>query len=171
MAARLQVRHVRVRTARGWQEPHDLDAPVVAVLGPADTGKSMLLDSVAFAMGRDRNFPSFFSRVHAQKNTPHWAIFLSLLIVVFMAVSLPIEVVATAADVMFLLIFLQVNLALITLRKKRQDLDRGFWVPLFPWISILGIICNLALALFMFTYSLRAWAVTAVWIVAGLLIF
>lgn len=53
MAARLQVRHVRVRTARGWQEPHDLDAPVVAVIGPADTGKSMLLDSVAFAMGRD----------------------------------------------------------------------------------------------------------------------
>lgn len=53
MAARLQVRHVRVRTARGWQEPHDLDAPVVAVIGPADTGKSMLLDSVAFALGRD----------------------------------------------------------------------------------------------------------------------
>ena len=53
MAARLQVRHVRVRTARGWQVPHDLDAPVVTVVGPADTGKSMLLDSVAFAMGRD----------------------------------------------------------------------------------------------------------------------
>lgn len=53
MAARLQVRHVRVRTARGWQDPYDLDAPVVIVVGPADTGKSMLLDSVAFAMGRD----------------------------------------------------------------------------------------------------------------------
>lgn len=53
MAARLQVRHVRVRTARGWQDPYDLDAPVVTVIGPADTGKSMLLDSVAFAMGRD----------------------------------------------------------------------------------------------------------------------
>jgi amino acid transporter/nucleotide-binding universal stress UspA family protein len=126
---------------------------------------------VAFAMGRDRNFPSFFSRVHARKNTPHWAIFLSLLIVVFMAVSLPIEVVATAADVMFLLIFLQVNLALITLRKKRPDLDRGFWVPLFPWVSIAGIICNFALAMYMFTYSLRAWVVTAIWIVAGLLVY
>src|SRR5581483_2143814 len=53
MAARLQVRHVRVRTARGWQDAYDLDAPVVTVVGPADTGKSMLLDSVAFAMGRD----------------------------------------------------------------------------------------------------------------------
>jgi amino acid transporter/nucleotide-binding universal stress UspA family protein len=126
---------------------------------------------VAFAMGRDRNFPSFFSRVHSKRNTPHWAIFLSLLIVIFMAVSLPIEVVATAADVMFLLIFLQVNLALISLRKKRQDLDRGFWVPLFPWISIVGIVCNFGLAAFMFTYSLKAWIVTAAWIVAGLLIY
>src|SRR5512146_1174183 len=61
---------------------------------------------VAFAMGRDRNFPGFFSRLHAKKNTPHWAIILSLLIVVFMAVSLPIQDVATASDVMFLLIFL-----------------------------------------------------------------
>ena len=53
MAARLQVRHVRVRTAQGWQEPYDLDDPVVAIIGPADTGKSSLLDSIAFAMGRD----------------------------------------------------------------------------------------------------------------------
>jgi len=126
---------------------------------------------MAFAMGRDRNFPGFFSRVHPKRNTPHWAIFLSVLIVILMAVSLPIETVATAADVMFLLIFLQVNLALITLRKERQDLDRGFWVPLFPWISILGIVCNLGLALYMFTYSLTAWLVTVAWIVAGLLIY
>jgi hypothetical protein len=53
VAARLQVRHVRVRTAQGWQEPYDLDDPVVAIIGPADTGKSSLLDSIAFAMGRD----------------------------------------------------------------------------------------------------------------------
>ena len=126
---------------------------------------------VAFAMGRDRNFPGFFSRVHAKRNTPHWAIALSLLIVIFMAVSLPIEVVATAADVMFLLIFLQVNLALISLRKKRPDLDRGYFVPLFPYLSIVGIICNFGLAAYMFTYSLRAWLVALGWIGAGLLIY
>jgi amino acid transporter/nucleotide-binding universal stress UspA family protein len=126
---------------------------------------------VAFAMGRDRNFPGFFSRIHAKKNTPHWAIILSILIVVFMAVSLPIEDVATASDVMFLLIFLQVNLALISLRKKRPELDRGYFVPLFPYVSIAGIVCNFGLALYMFTYSLKAWVVTGVWIVAGLLIY
>ena len=126
---------------------------------------------MAFAMGRDRNFPGFFSRVHAKRNTPHWAIALSLLIIIFMAISLPIEDVATASDVMFLLIFLQVNLALIKLRKKSPELDRGYFVPLFPYISIAGIVCNLGLALYMLTYSLKAWLVAAGWIVAGFLVY
>ncbi len=126
---------------------------------------------MAFAMGRDRNFPGFFSKVHPKRNTPHWAILLSLLIIIFMAISLPIQDVATASDVMFLLIFLQVNLALITLRKKRPELDRGYFVPLFPWISIAGIIANLGLALYMFAYSLTAWFVALGWIGAGILIY
>lgn len=126
---------------------------------------------VAFAMGRDRNFPGLFSRVHDARHTPHWAILFSLAIVVFMALSLPIEDVASSADIMFLLLFLQVNLAAIRLRKKRPDLDRGFVIPLFPWISILGIVLLLALALYMFTYSPKAWIVTASWITAGLLVY
>ncbi len=126
---------------------------------------------VAFAMGRDRNFPTFFSKVHPKNFTPHWGIVISLIIVVFMAVSLPIEDVASAADIMFLLLFLQVNLAMLRLRAKRPDLDRGFIVPLYPWLSILGIAMLLFLAIYMFNYSLIAWGVTATWIVAGLFIY
>jgi amino acid transporter/nucleotide-binding universal stress UspA family protein len=123
---------------------------------------------VAFAMGRDRNFPAFFSRIHPKNFTPQWAILVSLIIVVLMAVSLPIEDVASAADIMFLLLFLQVNLAMIRLRKKRPELFRGFVVPFYPWLSILGILMLLFLALYMFSYSPAAWAVTAAWIIVGL---
>ncbi len=126
---------------------------------------------VAFAMGRDRNFPSFFSKVHKKKFTPHWAILVSLIIIVMMAVSLPIEDVASAADIMFLLLFLQVNLAMIRLRKRRPDLDRGYVTPFFPYISIFGIVLLLALALYMFNYSPIAWVVTIVWVIAGLFIY
>jgi amino acid transporter/nucleotide-binding universal stress UspA family protein len=126
---------------------------------------------VAFAMGRDRNFPSFFSKVHTRNHTPHWSIFISLFIVVIMAVSLPIEDVASAADIMFLLLFLQVNLAMIRLRKKRPDLDRGFKVPVFPYLSIAGILMLLFLALYMLAYSLLAWIVTVVWIAIGLVVY
>ena len=126
---------------------------------------------VAFAMGRDHNFPTFFSKVHSKNFTPHWSIMVSLVIIVFMAVSLPIEDVASAADIMFLLLFLQVNIAMIRLRKKRPDLDRGFKVPLFPVLSIIGILLLLFLAVYMFKYSLIAWIVTGIWVVLGLTVY
>lgn len=126
---------------------------------------------VAFAMGRDRNFPAFFSRVHPKTYSPHWAILVSFFIISLMAVALPIADVATASDIMFLLIFLQVNLALIKLRKTRPDLDRGYKQPLFPWLAIVGVVCNLGLSIYMFTYSLRAWLVVAGWIAAGLVVY
>jgi len=122
-------------------------------------------------MGRDRNFPTFFSKVHAKRFTPHLAILGSLMIVVMMSISLEIEDVASAADIMFLLLFLQVNVTLIRLRKKRPDLDRGFFTPLFPWLTILGIGLLLFLALYMFAYSPLGWLVTAGWIGAGLLVY
>ena len=126
---------------------------------------------VAFAMGRDRNFPTFFSKVHPKNFTPYWGIMISLIIIVLMAVSLPIEDVASAADIMFLLLFLQVNLAMIRLRKKRPDLDRGFFVPLYPYLSIVGIALLLFLAVYMLNYSLTAWIVTIVWIALGLVVY
>jgi len=126
---------------------------------------------VAFAMGRDRNFPTFFSKVHAKKFTPHFAIFFSFVIVVLMCLSLQIEDVASAADIMFLLLFLQVNITLIRLRRKRPDLDRGFFTPLFPYLTIAGILLLLFLAVYMFNYSPLGWFVTAGWIALGLIIY
>jgi amino acid transporter/nucleotide-binding universal stress UspA family protein len=123
---------------------------------------------VAFAMGRDRNFPTFFSKVHSKNFTPHWAIMVSSVIIVLMAVLLPIEDVASAADIMFLLLFLQVNTAMIRLRKKRPELERGFLVPLCPLLSVLGILMLLFLAIYMFNYSPIAWVVTIIWIVSGI---
>jgi len=126
---------------------------------------------VAFAMGRDRNFPSFFSKVDPKNFTPHWSILISLIIIVLMAVSLPIEDVASAADIMFLLLFLQVNLAMISLRKKRKDLDRGYKVPLFPYLTIAGILLLLFLAIYMLKYSILAWIVTIIWSAIGLFVY
>ena len=101
---------------------------------------------VSFAMGRDRNLPSWFGSVHPVRKTPHWAILASGVLSVVMAVTLPIEAVASAANIMFLLLFIQVQAALIALRKKRPDLRRGFKVPFVPFVPIIGIILQLALA-------------------------
>lgn len=126
---------------------------------------------VSFAMGRDRNLPSWFGSIHPTRKTPHWAILVSGLLSAFMAVALPIEVVASAANIMFLLLFIQVQAALITLRKKQPGLQRGFRVPLVPFIPVVGILLQLALAVFLFFYSPLAWASAAVWIALGLGVF
>ena len=126
---------------------------------------------VAFAMGRDRYFPTFLSKIHKKNFTPHWSILFSLFIIVLMAVSLPIEDVASAADIIFLLLFLMVNVAMIKLRKKKPDLDRGFKVPLFPYVSILAICLLLFLAIYMLDYSIMAWMITLIWMALGLLVY
>jgi len=126
---------------------------------------------VSFAMGRDRNLPAWFGRVHPQRKTPHWAVLFSAILVATMAVALPIEAVASAADIMFLLLFIQVLVAVIKLRKKRPDLDRGFRVPWVPAVPVIGIALQLFLAGYLFLYSPKAWVSAAVWIGLGLAVY
>ena len=122
---------------------------------------------VSFAMGRDHNLPPIFSHIHPIRHTPHWAIVISGVFMVLMAWSLPIEDVAAAADIMFLLLFLQVNLAVMTLRQKMPELDRGFVIPWFPAVPIIGLLTNAALAAYLFTFSPVAWYVAIAWLIVG----
>lgn len=126
---------------------------------------------VSFAMGRDHNLPSIFSKVHPKRFTPYWAVIISGCLMLIMAWSLPIEDVAVAADIMFLALFLQVNVAVMTLRRKMPDLERGFRTPLMPYIPIVAIIANGLLALNLFELSPIAWFFAIGWIVIGLLLY
>ncbi|MCC9075363.1 amino acid permease [Litorilinea aerophila] len=127
---------------------------------------------VSFAMGRDRNLPNLFAAIHPRTRTPYQALMVSGALITFMAVAIPIEDVAAAADIMFLLLFLQVNLAAITLRNKYGDrLHYGYLTPFFPVIPILGVVTELFLAVFMFHYSAVAWYFTGAWILIGLGIY
>jgi basic amino acid/polyamine antiporter, APA family len=126
---------------------------------------------VSFAMGRDRNLPSFFARVHPRRHTPHLAVVASGALMLLIAWSLPLEEVAASASMMFLLLFLQVNVAVLVLRRKMPDLDRGFRIPWMPAIPILAVLCNTVLAVMLFTFSPRAWFLAAGWLVAGALAY
>jgi amino acid transporter/nucleotide-binding universal stress UspA family protein len=124
---------------------------------------------VSFAMGRDRNLPGFFARIHPMRHTPHLAVLASGCLMLVMAMSLPLEDVAASADIMFLLLFAQVNIAVMTLRHKRPDIERGFRVPFQPFVPVLALVANVALAIYLVSFSPEAWAVAVIWIVIGLL--
>ena len=95
---------------------------------------------VSFAMGRDKALPDGFSNVSAKTRTPHIALGWSGVLILFVALTLPIEDVAASADIMFILLFLQVNLAVITIRSKYgKDLKYGYLLPFFPILPMMAI--------------------------------
>ncbi|MCA9937833.1 MAG: amino acid permease [Anaerolineales bacterium] len=126
---------------------------------------------VSFAMGRDHNLPDIFGRIHPRMHTPFGAIGISAVLIIIMALSLPIDQVAKAADVMFLLMFAQVNITLMTLRRRRPDLERGYRVPLFPWPALIGIVTNMALAIFLAVETGRVGIITIAWIAVGMMLY
>ena len=109
--------------------------------------------------------------IHPVRHTPYWAVVVSGVLMVLMAWSLPIEHVAAAADIMFLLLFFQVNIAVMTLRHKMPELDRGYLIPWYPIVPIIGLITKGFLAVFLFNYSPIAWYTAIGWLVVGLLAY
>ena len=126
---------------------------------------------VSFAMGRERNLPAAFGYIHPRMHTPYWAVFLSAVLVVAMGVLLPIEQVAAAANIMFLLLFAQVNIAVMTRRNRRPELEGGFRVPFFPWPAVIGILSNIAMAVFLAIELGQVGLLSIAWIGFGLLLY
>lgn len=127
---------------------------------------------VSFAMGRDKGLPDAFAQVHPKTRTPYKALLFTGVLITFMALAIPIEDVAAAADIMFLLLFLQVNIAIITIREKfGQKLSYGYLTPFFPIVPIIGIVTKFFLAIFLFNVSPIAWIFALIWMVVGLGIF
>lgn len=139
---------------------------------------------VSFAMGRDRSLPAFFERIDPDKRTPVVAIFLSAVLISVMAVSLPIEAVAASADIMFILLFVQVNWTVIRMRQTHPNLPRTYTVPFMPWPPLIGIVLQILLTPFLIytlgleyfgigtsNHGLIALITTAIWMGLGLMIY
>ncbi len=127
---------------------------------------------VLFAISRDGRLPGIFSKIHSVRRVPHYALFASSVIVLTVALIFPIEDVAASADIVFLLIFLLVNAAVIKIRNERgEELEYGFLMPYFPYIPLLAIVLQAVLSVWVFHVSPTAWAITLLWIVAGLVIY
>jgi nucleotide-binding universal stress UspA family protein len=89
-----------------------------------------------------------------------------------MAYALPLAQIAIAAGVIFLLLFTQVNIAVITIRRIYGDkLKYGFKIPLFPVIPIIGIFLKLGLAIYLLIIDPLSWFITFIWVAVGFAIY
>lgn len=127
---------------------------------------------VSFAMGRDKALPDGFAKVSSKTRTPHIALGWSGLLILFAAIALPVEDVAASADIMFILLFLQVNLAVITIRSKYgKDLRYGYLLPFFPLLPLIAIGAQFLLVLSLFNVSPIAWVFAIAWMISGFSIY
>ncbi|MEX1377772.1 MAG: amino acid permease [Eubacteriales bacterium] len=126
---------------------------------------------VSFAISRDGFLPPSLSKISKRK-VPSVALFFSSIILLVVAVLLPVEDVAAAADIMFLLIFMLINISVIRIRKTMGDeLHYGYIMPFFPWIPILALISQLVLAILLFELSPAAWISAGLWIIVGIIMY
>jgi APA family basic amino acid/polyamine antiporter len=127
---------------------------------------------VSFAMGRHYNLPHRLSTIHPRHKTPHVAIGISGVIMAVMAYALPLDQIAVAAGVIFLLLFTQVNIAVINIRRMYGDkLNYGFKIPFFPIIPIVGVFLKLGLALYLLVTQPLSWVISALWILVGFALY
>jgi APA family basic amino acid/polyamine antiporter len=127
---------------------------------------------VSFAMGRHYNLPHKLSSIHPKNKTPHVAIMISGAIMAIMAYSFPLDQIAVAAGVIFLLLFTQVNISVITIRKIYGDkLSYGFKTPFFPVIPIVGVFLKLGLAIYLLVTQPLSWGIAVLWILVGFVMY
>lgn len=127
---------------------------------------------VAFAMSRHYNLPHLLSSIHPQNRTPYIATIVSGVIMAIMAYTLPLEQIAIAAGLIFLLLFAQVNVAVMNIRRMYGDkLTYGFKTPLFPFISIIGVFLNIGLAIYLLVTQPLSWGITVLWVIIGFALY
>jgi basic amino acid/polyamine antiporter, APA family len=127
---------------------------------------------VAFAMGRHYNLPHQLSNIHHKFKTPYVATIISAIIMATMAYALPLTEIALASGVIFLLLFTQVNISVITIRRMYGDkLRYGFRTPFFPVIPIVAIFMKLGLAIFLLITQPTSWLISVLWIAIGFAIY
>jgi prepilin signal peptidase PulO-like enzyme (type II secretory pathway) len=127
---------------------------------------------VAFAMGRHYNLPNQLSAIHPRFRTPYIATAISGIIMAVVVYALPLTQIALASGVIFLLLFTQVNISVITIRKMYgHKLDYGFKTPFFPIIPIIGVFLKLGLAIYLLITQPMSWLISVVWILIGFAIY
>lgn len=95
---------------------------------------------IFYTMARDGLLPKVFARVHPKYQTPYVNTLLVGLITAVAAGFFDINVLGDATSVGTLAAFAIVCLSVIFLRRTAPDLPRGFKVPFYPVLPVLGIL-------------------------------
>src|SRR5712691_8105001 len=124
---------------------------------------------VLYAMANDGLLPKkFFGAVHPKFRTPYKNTMLVGLLAAIVGSVTPIVIIGNMVNIVTLLAFVIVSIAVLVLRKTNPDQPRPFRTPWVPVVPILGVLVN---GLMMWSLGWQNWARLIIWLIIGLVIY
>jgi amino acid transporter/nucleotide-binding universal stress UspA family protein len=120
----------------------------VAILALTSMANAGILSAARFpfAMSRDDLAPPALGRVHDRFRTPVYAVLFTGVVLVVLVAFVPVVDLAKLASAFQILVFVFVNVALVTLREADLDwYDPAFRSPAYPWVQLFGVVGGLFL--------------------------
>ena len=95
-----------------------------------------------YGMSRQGLLPVLLGKVHSKRQTPHVAILVLFVIVSALILAGGVKQLAEATVLLLLTVFTIVNLALVRLKLRKDEINGQFEVPV--WVPVLGaLVCAL----------------------------
>ena len=123
---------------------------------------------ILFSLGRDKLVFASLGVMHPINYVPTRALMVSLVIIAFVSVLLPLKDIASAASMLFIVLFLLLNLAYIQLRRKKPEAKWEYIVPFEPYLPLVAVFFYAILAIALFHVSSVAIYFLCIWILIGL---
>ncbi|TSI12408.1 APC family permease [Brevibacterium aurantiacum] len=95
---------------------------------------------ILFTMSRDGMMPKLFGEVNPRTLTPVKGTIVVTVVIAILAGFIPLNFLAEMTSIGTLVAFVVVSLAVIILRVREPNLERGFKVPFYPVLPVLAII-------------------------------
>lgn len=143
---------------------------VAILLGYASVVLVMLMGQsrVFYSMSKDGLLPPLFSHLHARFHTPARSNLLFMVIIALLAGLVPPGLAGEMTSIGTLFAFALVCLGVIVVRRTQPDAPRGFKTPLVPYVPAAGVVCCVAMMLFL---PADTWIRLVMWMVLGVDIY
>ena len=123
---------------------------------------------VLFSMGRDKLVFKWLGVMHPIRYIPARALILSLIVVIIIATIFPLTDIASAADILFIALFMQLNLAYVELRRQKPEVKWRYVVPFGALLPLSAVALYFILGISLFHVSPLAIYFLCVWALLGL---
>jgi amino acid transporter len=134
------------KRAAPWLPPRTYDFITLFAVTNTMLVNFIMGSRLLYGMARQGLLPSVLGRVHAQRATPHVAIFTLLVLVLILALSGGpdgVRTLANATAILLLCAFIVVNMSLVVLKLRPTEPSGAFEVPI--WVPVVGVLINATL--------------------------